>query len=106
MLSRLLDAGLSDPPALRWALLGGGSIPAPLLERAASAGVPVAPTYGMTEACSQIVTAGLEPDIVRRVVAMVDRAEYKRRQAPPGVKITPRAFGRDRRLPVASERAF
>src|SRR5207302_6063770 len=58
MLSRLLDAGLSDPPSLRWALLGGGPIPAPLLERAAGAGVPVAPTYGMTEACSQIVTAG------------------------------------------------
>src|SRR5207302_10678471 len=58
MLSRLLDAGLSDPPSLRWALLGGGPIPAPLLERAAGAGVPVAPTYGMTEACSQVVTAG------------------------------------------------
>jgi O-succinylbenzoic acid--CoA ligase len=58
MLSRLLDAGLSNPPSLRWALLGGGPIPAPLLERAARAGVPVAPTYGMTEACSQIVTGG------------------------------------------------
>ena len=58
MLSRLLDAGLSDPPSLRWALLGGGPIPAPLLERAAGAGVPVAPTYGMTEACSQIATRG------------------------------------------------
>ena len=39
---------------------------------------------------------------VRRVVAMVDRAEYKRRQAPPGVKITPKAFGRDRRLPITN----
>jgi o-succinylbenzoate---CoA ligase len=58
MLSRLLDAGLRNPPSLRWALLGGGPIPAPLLDRAADAGVPVAPTYGMTEACSQIVTAG------------------------------------------------
>jgi O-succinylbenzoic acid--CoA ligase len=58
MLSRLLDNGLSDPPSLRLALLGGGPIPAPLLERAAAAGVPVAPTYGMTEACSQIVTRG------------------------------------------------
>ena len=35
------------------------------------------------------------------MIAMVDRDEYKRRQAPPGVKITPRAFGRDRRLPIA-----
>jgi O-succinylbenzoic acid--CoA ligase len=58
MLARLLDAGLRDPPTLRWALLGGGPIPASLLDRAAAARVPVAPTYGMTEACSQIVTAG------------------------------------------------
>ena len=58
MLERVLDAGLADPPSLRWALLGGGPIPAPLLERAARASVPVAPTYGMTEACSQIVTFG------------------------------------------------
>jgi O-succinylbenzoic acid--CoA ligase len=59
MLARLLDAGLERPPTLRWALLGGGPIPAPLLHRAAAAGVPVAPTYGMTEACSQIATFGL-----------------------------------------------
>ncbi len=58
MLSRLLDVGLSDPPTLRWALLGGGPIPPALLERARGAGVPVAPTYGMTEACSQIATFG------------------------------------------------
>ncbi len=59
MLARLLDAGLREPPTLRWALLGGGPIPAQLLQRAARAGVPVAPTYGMTEACSQIATFGL-----------------------------------------------
>jgi O-succinylbenzoic acid--CoA ligase len=58
MLARLLDAGLCDPPTLRWALLGGGPIAPALLERAAGAGVPVAPTYGMTEACSQIATFG------------------------------------------------
>jgi O-succinylbenzoic acid--CoA ligase len=58
MLARLLDAGLHQPPALRWALLGGGPIPPSLLERARDAGVPVAPTYGMTEACSQIATHG------------------------------------------------
>ena len=58
MLARLLDAGLERPPALRWALLGGGPIAPALLERAESAGVPVAPTYGMTEACSQIATFG------------------------------------------------
>ena len=58
MLARLLDAGLERPPTLRWALLGGGPIPPGLLARAESAGVPVAPTYGMTEACSQIATFG------------------------------------------------
>jgi O-succinylbenzoic acid--CoA ligase len=58
MLARLLDAGLRNPPTLRWALLGGGPIAPSLLDRAAEAGVPVAPTYGMTEACSQIATFG------------------------------------------------
>ena len=50
----------------------------------------------------EIVAMGYEEATVRRVVTMVDRNEYKRRQAPPGVKITPRAFGRDRRFPLAS----
>jgi O-succinylbenzoic acid--CoA ligase len=58
MLARLLDAGLERPPTLRWALLGGGPIAPALLERSARADVPVAPTYGMTEACSQIATFG------------------------------------------------
>ena len=58
MLSRLLDAGLERPPTLRWALLGGGPIPLALVRRAAAAGVPIASTYGMTEACSQIATHG------------------------------------------------
>jgi NAD+ synthase (glutamine-hydrolysing) len=50
----------------------------------------------------EIVAMGFEEAVVRRVVTLVDRNEYKRRQAPPGVKITPRAFGRDRRFPLAS----
>ncbi len=50
----------------------------------------------------EIVADGFDESLVGRVVAMVDRNEYKRRQAAPGVKITPRAFGRDRRLPLAS----
>jgi O-succinylbenzoic acid--CoA ligase len=58
-LQRLLDAGLREPPALRWALLGGAPIPPALLERARAAGVPVAPTYGLTEACSQVTTNGV-----------------------------------------------
>jgi len=50
----------------------------------------------------EIVEAGADPEIVHRVVAMIDRAEYKRRQAAPGIKITPRAFGRDRRMPITN----
>ncbi|MDQ6727033.1 MAG: NAD+ synthase [Actinomycetota bacterium] len=46
--------------------------------------------------------AGFERDLVRRIVTMVDRAEYKRRQAPPGVRVTPKAFGKDRRLPITN----
>ncbi len=50
----------------------------------------------------EIVAMGFDEATVRRVLALVDRNEYKRRQSPPGVKITPRAFGRDRRLPIAN----
>lgn len=49
-----------------------------------------------------IVAQGFDETLVRRVVDMVNRNEYKRRQSPPGVKISPRAFGRDRRLPLAT----
>jgi NAD+ synthase (glutamine-hydrolysing) len=45
---------------------------------------------------------GFDPDVVDRALAMVDRAEYKRRQAPPGVKLRPKAFGRDRRTPITN----
>jgi NAD+ synthase (glutamine-hydrolysing) len=49
----------------------------------------------------QIVERGIaDRETARRVASMIDRAEYKRRQAAPGVKITPKAFGRDRRLPI------
>jgi NAD+ synthase (glutamine-hydrolysing) len=50
----------------------------------------------------QIVALGFDPAMVQRALALVDKSEYKRRQAPPGVKITTRAFGRDRRLPLTS----
>ena len=50
----------------------------------------------------EMLEMGFDEDIVRRVVRLVDLNEYKRRQAAPGVKITPRAFGRDRRMPITS----
>ena len=49
-----------------------------------------------------IIRMGFDADVVRRVIELVDRAEYKRRQAPPGVKISTRAFGKDRRLPITN----
>jgi NAD+ synthase (glutamine-hydrolysing) len=49
-----------------------------------------------------IVAAGFDRNLIDRVVSWIDGAEYKRRQAPPGVKITPKAFGRDRRMPITN----
>jgi NAD+ synthase (glutamine-hydrolysing) len=51
---------------------------------------------------NELVAAGFDRETVQKVIALVDRNEYKRRQAPPGVKITERAFGKDRRLPITN----
>lgn len=51
----------------------------------------------------EIVAAGFDAELVTRVIRQVDLNEYKRRQAPPGVKITPKAFGRDRRVPITNQ---
>jgi NAD+ synthase (glutamine-hydrolysing) len=50
-----------------------------------------------------LISAGFDKDLVMRVIAMVDKAEYKRRQYPPGTKVSKRAFGKDRRLPMTSK---
>ena len=50
----------------------------------------------------ELTTDGFDPDVVDRAVGMIDRAEYNRRQAPPGVKLRPKAFGRDRRTPITN----
>jgi NAD+ synthase (glutamine-hydrolysing) len=49
-----------------------------------------------------LIADGFDPEVVDRALAMIDRAEYKRRQAPPGVKLRPKAFGRDWRLPITN----
>jgi NAD+ synthase (glutamine-hydrolysing) len=49
-----------------------------------------------------MIAAGLPEEMVDEVIRMVDRSEYKRRQAAPGIRITPKAFGRDRRLPITN----
>jgi NAD+ synthase (glutamine-hydrolysing) len=49
-----------------------------------------------------LVSDGFDPEVVERAIELIDRAEYKRRQAPPGVKLRPKAFGRDRRTPITN----
>ena len=51
---------------------------------------------------AELVAAGHDPALVRQITTLVDRAEYKRRQSPPGVRVTPKAFGKDRRLPITN----
>jgi NAD+ synthase (glutamine-hydrolysing) len=54
------------------------------------------------KAFGDIVKMGFDGNIVKGVLGMVDNSEYKRRQAPPGIKITPKAFGKDRRMPITN----
>jgi NAD+ synthase (glutamine-hydrolysing) len=51
---------------------------------------------------AEVTGAGFDPDVVTRVARLVDGAEYKRRQSPPGVRITAKAFGKDRRMPITN----
>jgi NAD+ synthase (glutamine-hydrolysing) len=95
-------------------------IPASVLERAPSAELrpdqkdeDSLPPYGeldevleayieLDSSREELTSDGFDPDVVERALAMIDRAEYKRRQAPPGVKLRPKAFGRDRRVPITN----
>jgi NAD+ synthase (glutamine-hydrolysing) len=95
-------------------------VPASVLERAPSAELRPGqldsdslPPYGLLdrvleayverdEGREEMIAAGLPAEVVDEVIRMVDRAEYKRRQAAPGIRITPKAFGRDRRLPITN----
>jgi NAD+ synthase (glutamine-hydrolysing) len=54
------------------------------------------------ESVSGLVATGVDPELARRVASLIDAAEYKRRQSPPGVRITSRAFGKDRRMPITN----
>jgi NAD+ synthase (glutamine-hydrolysing) len=98
-----------------------GQIPQNILEKAPSAelrpdqkDVDTLPPYDVLDPIlqlyveqdwspSELIAAGFAEEVVRRVVRLVDFSEYKRRQAPPGVKITSRAFGKDRRIPITSK---
>jgi NAD+ synthase (glutamine-hydrolysing) len=104
----------------RNAQAGGEPIPASVIERAPSAELrpdqldsDSLPPYELLDRVleayverdqgrEEMVAAGMPGDVVDEVVRMVDRSEYKRRQAAPGIRITPKAFGRDRRLPITN----
>ena len=99
---------------------GGGLIPREIMEKAPSAELrpgqldtdslppyeeldPVLEEYVERDRSpADLLAMGFDEKVVRQVVGLVDRSEYKRRQAPPGVRITPRAFGKDRRLPIVN----
>ncbi len=103
-----------------WRNLKGSVIPARVLTKAPTAELrpnqkdqDILPPYEILDGIlkeyieknsshAQIVSQGFDAETVKKVMEMVDRSEYKRRQAPPGVKITPRAFGRDRRMPLTN----
>ena len=105
----------------RWRNLGGEVIPQRIIDKAPSAELRPdqldtdnLPPYDVLDAILQayveedrgpaeIEALGFDRALVGRVVAMVDRAEYKRRQAAPGVRISARAFGKDRRLPITNQ---
>ena len=63
---------------------------------------PVLEAYVELDRSREELLEEFDADVVERALALVDRAEYKRRQAPPGVKLRPRAFGRDRRTPITN----
>jgi NAD+ synthase (glutamine-hydrolysing) len=98
---------------------GRGLIPESIIERAPSAELrdnqldedslppysaldQVLEAYVEDDRSRDDLTDGFEPEVVDRAIALIDRAEYKRRQAPPGVKLRPKAFGRDRRTPITN----
>jgi len=104
----------------RNAAAGRELVPASVLERAPSAELrpdqrdsDSLPPYDLLdrvlesyverdEGREEMIAAGMPADVVDEVIRMVDRSEYKRRQAAPGIRITPKAFGRDRRLPITN----
>ncbi|RKY34292.1 MAG: NAD+ synthase, partial [Candidatus Duberdicusella sinuisediminis] len=51
----------------------------------------------------EIISVGYKKNIVEKIVKSVEKSEYKRRQAPPGIKITPKAFGKDRHIPITNK---
>ncbi len=105
----------------RNSVAGSGLIPATIIDKVPSAELrpeqkdsDTLPPYDILDrfltayveedkSVEQIMAMGIDKETVRQAARLVDGSEYKRRQAPPGIKITPRAFGRDRRLPITNK---
>jgi NAD+ synthase (glutamine-hydrolysing) len=93
------ESVLTKPPSaeLRPDQVDTDSLPPyPVLDRILDAYIEEDKTAG------DLIDAGDDPDLVRRIVRLVDLSEYKRRQSPPGVRVTTKAFGKDRRLPITN----
>lgn len=118
---RIEAIGLAEEDLVRQATTEDkGPIPRSVIERAPSAELregqidqDTLPPYEVLDeiielyveqdrSYEEVVEAGVDEETARRAIAMIDRAEYKRRQAPPGIKITHKAFGKDRRLPITN----
>ncbi len=117
---RLCEWRNSSTGATGEVALNGGPIPASIIARAPSAELrhdqrdqDSLPPYELldrilqgyieqSQSREQLIAHGLPQADVDRTIRLVDLAEYKRRQAPPGIKITTRAFGRDRRMPITN----
>jgi o-succinylbenzoate---CoA ligase len=95
MLRRLRAAGLERAPALRAALVGGGPVPRDLLEWGAEAGLPLLQTYGMTETCSQIATAGAGSSAARPLPGVELRIGAHGEILVRGPMVSPGALGED-----------
>jgi len=105
----------------RNSVAGSGLIPATIIDKVPSAELrpeqkdsDTLPPYDILDrfltayveedkSVEQIIAMGIDKETVRQAARLVDGSEYKRRQAPPGIKITPRALGRDRRLPITNK---
>ena len=110
----------NSPAATELGLLAGSPIPVSVIERAPSAELrhdqrdeDTLPPYPVLDRIingyveldlgrEQLLAEGLEAGYVDQTIRLIDLAEYKRRQAPPGIKVTTRAFGRDRRMPITN----
>ena len=87
---------------LKVGLIGLGHMGKPMARNLHLAGANVTVSNRSKGPISELVAEGYDPEIVQQITRLVDLAEYKRRQSPPGPRISMKAFGKDRRLPITN----